>query len=123
MTDYEDPIEKQIRQAMEHGEFDDLPGSGRRLDLGDDEPAWWAKRKLEEMRRRDRLIESAREIDRERDRIWTLPDEAYVRAEVADLNRRIEQVSRTLGPDASLDPIDPEEALRIWRRMRRIRTP
>ncbi len=33
--DWESYIEKQIRQAMERGEFDALPGSGKSLDLGE----------------------------------------------------------------------------------------
>jgi len=41
-----DPVERQIHEAMEWGEFDDLPGAGRPIpDLGAGyDPAWWAKR-------------------------------------------------------------------------------
>lgn len=47
MPYYESWVERQIREAMERGEFDDLPGAGKPLDLGDvDDPDWWVKRKM-----------------------------------------------------------------------------
>ena len=42
---YESWIDRQIREAMERGEFDDLPGAGRPLHL-DDDPDWWVKAKI-----------------------------------------------------------------------------
>lgn len=36
MRDWESAIDKQIREAMERGEFDNLPGAGKPLDLSDD---------------------------------------------------------------------------------------
>jgi len=48
---WETPVERAIREAQERGEFDDLPGAGRPLSLGDpegpDDPLWWVRRKLE----------------------------------------------------------------------------
>lgn len=42
---YETAVEKQIREAQERGDFDDLPGAGKPLDLGDlNDPDWWVKR-------------------------------------------------------------------------------
>lgn len=42
---FESPVEKQIREAQERGDFDDLPGAGKPLDLGDlNDPDWWVKR-------------------------------------------------------------------------------
>ena len=46
---WESWVDRQIRESMERGEFDDLPGSGKPL-AGLDEPddeLWWVKRKLE----------------------------------------------------------------------------
>lgn len=38
----------QIRQAMARGDFDDLPGAGKPLDLPDrHDPDWWVKRLIE----------------------------------------------------------------------------
>jgi hypothetical protein len=40
-------VERLIREARERGEFDDLPGAGRPLDLDDDE-LWWIRRKAKD---------------------------------------------------------------------------
>ncbi|NLW99280.1 MAG: DUF1992 domain-containing protein [Actinomycetales bacterium] len=42
---YETPADRAIREAMERGEFDDLPGSGKPLPpLGDpNDPLWWVR--------------------------------------------------------------------------------
>lgn len=40
-------IEKQIREAQERGEFDDLPGAGKPLrGLDDPDPDWWVKKMM-----------------------------------------------------------------------------
>jgi hypothetical protein len=42
---YESAVEKAIREAQERGDFDDLPGAGKPLDLHDaNDPDWWIKR-------------------------------------------------------------------------------
>ena len=42
---WESPVEKQIREAQERGDFDNLPGAGKPLDLSDaGDPDWWVKR-------------------------------------------------------------------------------
>ncbi len=43
---FEGYADRQIREAMERGEFDDLPGAGQPLpDLGESYDAnWWVKR-------------------------------------------------------------------------------
>src|SRR5690349_23609359 len=45
---FESWIDRQVRQARERGEFDDLPGAGQPLtDLGKPyDEMWWVKRKL-----------------------------------------------------------------------------
>lgn len=44
-SSYESAVERQIREAQERGDFDDLPGAGKPLDLGDlNDPDWWVKR-------------------------------------------------------------------------------
>jgi hypothetical protein len=39
-------VERQIREARERGDFDDLPGRGQPLDLSDTDELWWVRRKL-----------------------------------------------------------------------------
>lgn len=106
---------------MDRGEFDQLPGSGHRLDLADTEPGWWARRKIEEMRSQDRLADLSAEIEHQRDRLWTLSDEATVRREADLLNSRILALNEVLAAKDRLAPADPEEAVRTWRRMYRLR--
>lgn len=118
---YRDLVEDQLRQAMERGEFDDLPGAGRRLRLGEDSPNWWARRKMEELEQQDRLIELVREAERARDRIWSLPDEDSVRSATTRLNQGIAELNDLLGEEDSLAPLDPEAAVVTWRRMARLR--
>lgn len=42
---WESPVDRAIREAQERGEFDNLPGAGKPIDLGDmNDPDWWVKR-------------------------------------------------------------------------------
>src|SRR3954462_3925503 len=42
---WESAGERQIREAQERGDFDNLPGAGKPLDLSDSgDPDWWVKR-------------------------------------------------------------------------------
>ena len=81
-----------MREAMERGEFDDLPGQGKPLDLSDRDPDWWVKGLLEREQIRMPLPTSlalrreASEID---ETVADCRDEAAVRAVVDDLNERI----------------------------------
>ena len=56
--------ENRIRQAIEDGAFDDVPGMGEPLALLDEayEPDWWLRRWI----RRERMIEWARRRRRDR---------------------------------------------------------
>src|SRR4051795_2502564 len=41
-------VDLQVRRAMERGEFDDLPGAGKPLQLPDKhDPDWWVKKLIE----------------------------------------------------------------------------
>lgn len=116
-----DPVEQAIADAIRRGEFDDLPGAGKPLELGDNDPAWWARRKLAEMQQLDQALEAADELYRQLDALWTLPSEAAVVTEVSQLNRRIEAVNHTRPEGEKISEIDPAAAVRTWHRMHRIR--
>lgn len=123
MDRYRDLVEDQLREAMERGDFEDLPGRGQRLELGDDSPNWWARRKMEEVKRQDEVTELLRRLERARDNIWSLPDEPSVRSAARELNREIEEVNPGLREDERLLPLDPEAAIATWRKMARFRLP
>lgn len=118
---YQDVVETQIREALERGDFDDLPGTGQPLNLKDEGPAWWARRKIEQIKAEDRITEIGREVQDQIDQMWSLPDEESVSEAAADLNQRIEALNSQLPGDAAIPVIDPAEATRTWRSMFRIR--
>jgi hypothetical protein len=49
MQVFESWIDRQIREATERGEFDNLPGAGKPLKLRyPNDPDWWIKQKIED---------------------------------------------------------------------------
>lgn len=50
-------VERRIREAIERGEFDDLPGSGQPIPDLNDDPLWWVKKWVERERLKDALRE------------------------------------------------------------------
>ena len=86
-------VEKQIQDAIERGEFDNLPGSGKPLRLRyPDDPDWFAK-SLIEREQITGILSPAMALRKERrelpDLIDTLSDEADVRAVLEDFNARV----------------------------------
>ncbi|HEY3747609.1 MAG TPA: DUF1992 domain-containing protein [Pseudonocardiaceae bacterium] len=115
---WESAIDKQIREAQERGEFDNLPGAGKPL-KGLDEPYdenWWAK----DLLRRENMVGGPAPIVALRKEIEGLPDrlarltmETSVREIVTDLNDRI----RTLG-GGEIEPVDVDGMVAAWRERR-----
>jgi hypothetical protein len=116
-----DPVEEQIKEAIERGEFDNLPGQGRPLPPGDDGPGWWARRQIEQMRRQDRLAELSARIDRDLGQVWVLAGEEAVLQRVAELNQEIETANLEVPLDEQLPLLESGEVLATWRRMYRAR--
>lgn len=127
MTDplsrYESVIDRQIREARERGEFDDLPGMGKPLPgrgRPDDEN-WWLKGYLaREGLPTDPMLPTslrlAKEIERLPDTVRELATEAEVRESVRDLNRRIaEHLRSPAGPPVPVRPVNADRAVARWR--------
>ena len=122
---WESWIDRQIREGMERGEFDGLPGHGRPLP-GVERPRdemWWVKDKL---RREDAsflppTLAVRKEVEDARAAIAASASETEVRRIVADINARIVEVNSrvTAGPPSTLAPLDPERTLERWRAARR----
>lgn len=119
---WESWVERQIQDAMERGEFDNLPGQGKPIpDLHEPyDELWWVRDKL----RREQLsdlppaLEVRRELDDTRTRIAAATSEAEVRRLVAAINDRILYVNThtIAGPPTDLVPLDVERVLEEWRR-------
>jgi len=119
---YESRIDRQIREAQERGEFDDLPGTGKPIPgrgEGYDEN-WWIKDLVRRENITGVLPESLalrREVEDLMPTLTKVRTEASVREIVADLNRRIVRARRGLveGPPVALAPFDVEAVVRAWR--------
>ena len=119
-------VEFQIRKAMERGEFDNLPGAGKPLDLPDrHDPDWWVKRLIERenihvappaigLRREDAELDAT--LDRE-------TREEGVRRVIDDFNRRVVEARRQLqgGPPVVTALRDPDAEVDAWRERRAAR--
>lgn len=115
-------VDQQIRQAVARGDFDDLPGAGKPLELkhqGD--PDWWVKQLVE----RERLAilppsVQLRKDDAELDDLLDRqPTEQDVRRLLADFNARVMSARLTpVGPPLITQPRDIEREVAAWRRRR-----
>ena len=121
-------VDLQVRQAMERGEFDDLPGQGKPIeDLGvEHDPDWWVKKLVE--REKIALLPPAialRKEDAELEaRLDAITVEREVRRELEDFNRRVVETRRQLqgGPPVvtAVRDVDAEVAAWTQRRTARI---
>lgn len=120
---FESWIDRQIREAAERGEFDNLPGAGKPLpSLGKPNPEmWWIRQKLE---REGLSTEAAlptplrlrKEINQLPEAVRDLKAEEDVRETVAELNRRImEHLRAPSGPNVPVGLVDVHETVQRWR--------
>lgn len=124
---WESWIDRQIRQARERGEFDDLPGAGKPLpdlDRPHDE-MWWVKRKLrqEGLSYLPPSLALRKEATEARQAALEAPSEAEARRIVEDVNETICEANRKgiRGPAIMLVPYNVEHVLGEWRARRSAR--
>ncbi|MER6944319.1 DUF1992 domain-containing protein [Nonomuraea sp. NPDC000554] len=121
-VNFESWIDRQIREAEERGEFDNLPGAGKPIP-GLDKPhddMWWVKQKLREEGLSFPLPPTlALRKDAEEALAAALGarTEAEAREIVSEINERIRKAIRTglPGPPLNLMPYDVEEIVSEWR--------
>ena len=125
---YESPVERAIREAQERGEFDDLPGAGRPLDLRDpDDPMWWV-RQLAEREQLDftgalpPAVALRKEAATFPESLGELRSEESVRAVLEDFNRRVRR-DRLRPPDPGMPQllaptVDVDAMVERWRALR-----
>ncbi|MGW2216478.1 DnaJ family domain-containing protein [Nonomuraea sp. NPDC001684] len=122
---FESWIDRQIREAAERGEFDDLPGAGKPLpglDRRHDE-MWWIKQKLESeglsmplpptLALRKEAEEALRQARGAR-------SETEVRQILEEVNEKIREAIRKglPGPPLNLMPFDVDRVVSEWRENR-----
>lgn len=121
---FESWVDRQIREATERGEFENLPGAGKPL-RGEGKPydeMWWVKEKME----RENLsylppgLALRKEAQDARAAALGAASEPQLRRIVAEINARIEAAIRTPleGPPLNLRPLDVEALAEEWRRGR-----
>jgi hypothetical protein len=120
---WESAIDKQIREAQERGDFDNLPGTGKPLpDIGQPyDENWWVKGLLrrESEASPNALLALRKEIEALPERVGRLTLESSVREIVTDLNKRIRKV--TAAEDLTLDALDVNTVIAAWREHRATR--
>jgi hypothetical protein len=123
---YETAIERQLREAAERGEFDNLPGTGKPLaDHGREyEDDWWVKDWLQREGATAGVIPPTLALRREVEDfdliVDRLPTEAEVRARVTEVNERLAKARVGLmdGPPVVLPPLDADRVVAGWRERR-----
>jgi Domain of unknown function (DUF1992) len=115
-------VDLQIKQAMERGEFDDLPGQGKPLgDLGSPyDRDWWLK-KLIEREQITGVLPAALQLRKDDAELDALLDretvERRVREVLDDFNRRVVEARRQLqgGPPVVTPTRDVDAEVERWR--------
>lgn len=118
---FESFVDRQIREAMERGEFEDLPGAGKPIPGSGQahDPNWWVRSFLESERSDDRRRAAYERIEARVGALWSLGSESAVRRAVERLNAEIGELDDGEG---RLESFDPEAVVRSWKAMVRART-
>jgi len=95
---FESWVERQIREAQERGEFDDLPGAGKPLPglTGQYDEMWWIRQVVEreQISTLPPMLALRREAEDLLDGLAGVPSEAEVRDLVKDYNARVADAIR-----------------------------
>ena len=130
MTDTKPPgvrweswVERQIRDSMERGEFDNLSGAGKPLPtVALTDEAWWIREKLqrENASYLPPTLSIRKELEDALACVARAKSEAEVRSIVTAINERIVQINSrsTSGPPSSVVPVDVDKVLAQWRTAR-----
>jgi len=113
-------VDLQIRQAIERGDFDDLPGAGKPIEgLGEEhDPDWWIKRLIE----RENLVVLPPSIQLRKDDaalddlLDAQASERAARELVEEFNARVlrARYQVPVGPPLITQPRDVEETMTRW---------
>ncbi|MFC3979910.1 DnaJ family domain-containing protein [Streptosporangium jomthongense] len=119
---FETWIDRQIREATERGEFDNLPGAGKPIPGGgkQDDEMWWIKRKMQEENLSFPLpgtLALRKDAEDSRATAVDARTEAEARKIIDELNARIRVAhgKPLSGPPVFQPTLDVEEVLAEWR--------
>ncbi|MCX6399074.1 MAG: DUF1992 domain-containing protein [Propionibacteriales bacterium] len=120
-------VDLQIRQAMERGDFDNLPGAGKPIEgLGETyDPEWWLKKLVE--REHIAVLPPALQLRKDdaelEGRLDDLGSEKEARTFIEEFNARVIRARYTPvdGPPLITMPRDVEATLEGWRERRAAR--
>jgi hypothetical protein len=121
---FETWIERQIREASERGEFDNLPGAGKPIPgIDADDELWWVKQKL----RRENLsylpptLALRKEVEQTLAAVPAVTSESAVREMIGRINAKIAAAIRVPpeGPPLNLMPLDADTIVESWRERHR----
>lgn len=125
MPGFESWIDRQIREATERGEFDNLPGAGKPIEglNGREDPDWWVKGLIKREKIKPALPgglslrKEAEDIDAT---VADVRTEVQVREIVDDLNARIvdARIRMVDGPQLWVKKVDVDDVVRRWQRRR-----
>ena len=123
-------IESAIEAAARRGDFDDLPGAGKPLDLPDtDDPDWWVNQRIasgdiDSEALLPVVVLLRKEYERRDETLAALPDEKAVREYAADFTERVHEDRRANPFQRMLAPAwDADDAVARWRQVRALRAP
>lgn len=121
---FEGWVDRQVREAIERGEFDDLPGAGKPIaNLDDRDENWWIKAKLEHEGIKAPLpnaLALRREVEEIQRTLADVRSEQQARQIIEDLNSRVRELylHRDRGPLIVVRTLPVEPTLKAWRRWR-----
>jgi len=125
VSSYESWIDRQIREAQERGQFDNLAGAGKPIAGlgGRDDENWWIKGLIERENIKPVLPTSLmlrKEVEDLSATVATERHEKNVREIAENLNERIvdSRRRRVDGPLLFIKTVDVEEVVAQWRRGR-----
>ena len=118
MMQFENWIDRQIREAMERGAFDNLPGAGQPIELDTSED-WWIKAKMRAENLEAVLplpLALRREVADIQDAVAECRTEAEVRERCEALNERVREHYRRpdTGPRIIVRLVDVDAVVAAW---------
>lgn len=126
MTAFESWIDRQIREARERGEFDNLPGAGKPIPGlgGRHDDNWWVKGLMERENLKPLLpttLSLRKEASELMETVAKERTEKAVREIVTDLNERILDSRRRKvdGPPIWIKTYDVDRVVELWREQKR----